>query len=95
MDYSSSYIPQLTYAADHGLIDYIITSQRGQLYFGPNDFMTKHEVYQILAKALNIQFIYNEQQSDQEKISRAELANLLVESFQFTPEQFSQSDTPS
>lgn len=95
VDYSSSYIPQLTYAADHGLIDYIITSQRGQLYFGPNDFMTKHEVYQILAKALNIQFIYNEQQSDQEKISRAELANLLVESFQFTPEQFSQSDTPS
>lgn len=30
---SASYLPQLTYAADHGLIDYIITSKKGQLYF--------------------------------------------------------------
>ena len=92
---SASYLPQLLYAADRGLIDYITTSQRGQLYFGPNDFITKREVYQILAQALNIQFVYNGQQADQEKISRAELARLLVESFQFTPKQNIQSDETS
>lgn len=92
VDASASYLPQLIYAVDRGLIDYIITNRVGQLYFGPNDFITKHETYQILTKATNIQFVYDVQQADQEKISRAELAKLLVESFQFTPKQSIQSD---
>lgn len=89
---SASYLPQLIYAADRGFIDYLITNKRGQLYFGPNDFITKHEAYQILTKATNIQFVYDVQQADQEKISRAELATLLVESFQFTPKQYSEPE---
>lgn len=82
---SASYLPQLDYAANHGLIDYITLSKKGQLYFEPDSFITKHEVYQILSKALDIQFVYDPAQADQEKISRAELAELLVESFQFKP----------
>lgn len=81
IDASAPYMPQLTYAADRGLIDYITMSKRGQLYFQPNNFMTKNEVYHILSKALNIQFIYDEQQADQQKITRAELAQVLVDSF--------------
>lgn len=83
IDASASYLPQVNYAADHGLIDYITMSKRGALYFQPDSFMTKHEAYQILSKALNIQFVYDAQQADQQKISRAELAKLLVDSFQF------------
>ena len=94
VDSTSSYIPQLIYATDRGLIDYITTSKGGQLFFGPNDFITKHETYQILAKATNVKYIYNEQQADQEQISRAELAKLLVDSFQFQPKHLS-SDTLS
>ncbi len=82
---SSSYFPQLSYAVDRGLIDVLISSKRGALYFNPNAFMTKHEVYQILSKALSIQFVYDEQQADQERMSRGELAQLLVESFWFEP----------
>jgi hypothetical protein len=78
---ATSYLSQLTYAADRGFIDYIITSKRGQLYFEPNVFITKHEVYQILEKALDIQFAYDPQQADTEKMTRAELAQLLVQSF--------------
>ena len=89
-----SYLPQLTYAANRGLIDYITMSKRGQLYFQPDSFMTKNEVYHILSKALNIQFIYDEQQADQQKISRGELAKLLVDSFQFQP-KISGSDSLS
>jgi len=93
VDSSASYLPQLNYAANHGLIDYITVSKRGALYFEPNSFITKHEVYQILSKALNIQFVYDEAKADQEKISRAELAKLLVDSFEFTPKINFQSDS--
>lgn len=92
---SASYLPQLSYAADHGLIDYIISSKRGQLYFGPNDFISKREVYQILAKTLDIQIVYDEDQAAQQKISRGELAELLVESFEFSPKTTSSSDSLS
>ena len=89
VDSSASYIPQLIYATDRGLIDYITTSKWGQLFFGPNDFITKHETYKILAKATNVKYIYDQQQADQQQISRAELAKLLVDSFQFQPKHIS------
>lgn len=95
VDTSASYLPQVNYAANHGLIDYITVSKRGALYFEPNSFITKHEAYQILSKALNIQFVYDETKADQEKISRAELAKLLVDSFEFTPKNILQSDSSS
>jgi len=95
VDASAPYIPQLNYAADRGLIDYITMSKRGQLYFQPDDFITKHEAYQILSKTLNVQFIYDENQADQQKISRAELAKLLVDSFEFVPKNISESDSSS
>ena len=86
------YLPQLTYASDRWLIDYIVMSKRGQLYFQPNEFMTKHEVYQILSKTLNIQFSYNVQQADTQKITRAEMTQIIVESFWFQP-KISQSES--
>ncbi|EKD24570.1 MAG: hypothetical protein ACD_80C00200G0001, partial [uncultured bacterium (gcode 4)] len=89
---SASYLPQLSYATNHGLIDPITMSKAGQLYFEPDSFITKHEVYQILSKALNIQFVYDVAQADQQKISRAELAKLLVDSFGFTPKASNESD---
>jgi len=85
VDATASYLSQLTYASDRWLIDYIVTSKRGQLYFDPNAFMTKHEVYQILSKTLNIQFSYNVEQADTEKMTRAEMAQIIVESFWFEP----------
>ena len=95
IDVSASYLPQVTYAEDRGLIDYIVTSKRGSLYFEPNNFITKHEAYQILSKSLNITFVYDEAAADQQKLSRAELAKLLVDSFEFTPQAVSPSDTLS
>jgi len=95
IDASASYLPQVTYAEDRGLIDYIVTSKRWSLYFEPNSFITKHEAYQILSKALNITFVYDEAAADQQKLSRAELAKLLVDSFEFTPQAVSHSDTLS
>jgi hypothetical protein len=92
---SASYLPQLIYAADRGLIDQLMVSKRGQLYFEPDAFMTKHEVYQILGKTLGLQFDYDEEQAATEKITRGELAQLLVQSLDLQPKIVpSESDTP-
>lgn len=92
---SASYLPQLIYAADRGLIDQLMVSKRGQLYFEPDAFMTKHEVYQILGKTLGLQFDYDEEQAATEKITRGELAQLLVQSLDLQPKIVpSEPDTP-
>jgi hypothetical protein len=76
----TSYLSQLTYAVDRGLIDQLITSTRGQLYFHPNDFIIKDEVYKTLSKTLHVVFTYDEEIGEQ-KMTRAEFAQLLVDSF--------------
>lgn len=81
---TTSYFPQLVYAADRGMIDELISTRRGQLFFEPNSFMTKSQVYQILTRATGVEFVYDEQ-STQEKITRAELAQIIVDSFGFEP----------
>ena len=89
----TSYLSQLTYAVDRGLIDQLITSTRGQLYFHPDDFMNKNDVYKILSKTLNVSFTYDKEMGEQ-KMTRAEFAQLLVDSFWFTP-KIIESDTLS
>lgn len=84
---SAPYLPQLNYAAACGIIDRLTESESGNLYFEPNKFITKHDVYHILPKLLNIQFVHNDQEAENQKISRAELSKLLVDSFQLTPKE--------
>lgn len=87
----ASYLPQLAYAQERGLIDPLVDIKNGQLYFDPNAFMTKYEVYRMLAKVTSIHFVYDEKEARTEKISRAELAKLLVEGFQLVPKKTSDS----
>lgn len=94
VDDSVTYISQLIYATDRGLIDHLITSKKGQLYFEPNDFITQDEVYHILSKSTNVEIIHNDEQAETAKISRCELVKLLVEIFQLKPKKDS-SDVAS
>lgn len=82
---ASSYLSQLTYAADRGFIDQLITSRQWQLYFAPDSFITKDEAYQIIAKTLHVELLYDREQALSQKISRAELVMLLVRSFELQP----------
>lgn len=91
VDSSASYLAQLIYAADRGLIDHLVRSVWGQLYFDPDDFVTKDEVYHTLSAPTNVQLIHNDNQATEEKISRAELAELLVNVFQLQAKQSSSS----
>jgi len=81
----ASYYPQLAYAADLGLLDYLLVAKQGQLYFSPTEFVTKHVVYQTLSRALDISLAYDISVASSEKITRAELAQLLVQVLELTP----------
>lgn len=81
---TSPYFAQLAYVADRGIIDDIVVSKRGQLYFEPNAFMTKQQVYTLLSKSLGVDIRYDTQAS-QESMTRAEMAQLLVTGFWFEP----------
>lgn len=74
------YLWQLLYASDRGLIDSLIVSRKWQLFFEPYAFVTKEQVYTILHKSLGIEFVYDQEQACQEKITRAEMAQLIVDS---------------
>ena len=91
---TASYYPQLAYAADRGLVDYLITSRRGQLYAEPDAFVTKHAIYQMVTKAADVEFTYDRLRAEQEKMTRGEFAQLMVEVFDFQP-NILPSDTDS
>lgn len=90
---TESYYPQLAYAADRGLIDELITSKRGQLYAEPNAFVSKHAVYQMVGKVAHVEFVYDATLADQEKMTRGELAQLLVDTFLLSPNISSEIDS--
>ncbi len=85
VDDSATYFSQLIYAANRGLIDHLIISKRGQLYFQPNDLITQDEVYHTLSNATNVEIIHNDYVAENTNISRCELAHLLVNVFQLQP----------
>ena len=55
------------------------------MYFAPDSFITKDEAYQIIAKTLHVELLYDREQALSQKISRAELVMLLVRSFELQP----------
>jgi hypothetical protein len=65
------------------------------LFFEPNKFLTKHDVYHICPKLSPVQFIHNDYESDQQKISRAELAEVLVACFDLKAKESSPSVSSS
>lgn len=95
VDTTASYFPQFSYAFDHGIIDRITVSKWWQLFFQPNKFLTKHDVYHICSKVAPVQFVHNDYQADQQKISRAELSELLVACFDLKAKEISPSPSVS
>ncbi|MEI6673416.1 MAG: hypothetical protein WCL02_09315 [bacterium] len=49
--------------------------------------MTKDEAYHTLSTPTNVKIVHNDDEAMEQKISRAELAELLVNVFQLQPKQ--------
>lgn len=78
---SASYAPFVYYAYDNGLLNFLTVNKRGQDYFLPENLITKHEIYTILAKALHTSFTYNIAKADKEYMTRWEFAQVVVDLF--------------
>lgn len=73
----------VVYWEDNNMLDFLFESKRGKTYFYPSKLLTKHEAYHIVKEQLWINIVYSEEEADKQMISRGELAQLLVDSFQF------------
>jgi len=80
---TDSYAPFVYFAADNRLLDFLVVNKRGQDYFLPDNLITRHEVYTILGKATKTVFTYDIAQADKEYMTRGELAQIMVDLFDF------------
>jgi len=78
---TASYSPFVYYAYDNGLLGFLTVNKRSQNYFLPDNLITKHEIYTILAKALKTSFTYNIAEADKQYMTRGEFAQVLVDLF--------------
>ncbi len=83
LDYNSADAPYIVYAQENALIDYLFETIRWKTYINLNQNMTKHEVYHTVSKVANVAMNYDIPQADKEFMTRWELAQILVDSFNF------------
>jgi len=83
LDYNSSYAPFVLYAQENGMIDYLFEVVRSENYINLNNTLSKHEVYYIVSKVSGVEIDYDVLKADKELITRWELADLIVDSFNF------------
>lgn len=98
LDMKASYVPWVKYAEKHDLVTYLTVTKRGDNFFSPNKFISKHEVYHILAQGTDLAMTYDEANADQQRMTRGEFASLLVQAFELqapSPETTSPADPAS
>lgn len=75
---NASYTKSVYDAYEAGIINYLLVTKRGETLLMPDSFLTKHEALHILDQVFDGEIIYDVDQADQTKITRGELAQLLV-----------------
>ena len=83
LDYNSTYAPFVLYAQEHSMIDYLFEILRSENYINLNKSLSKHEAYYIVSKVSGVEINYDVLKADKESITRWELADLIVDSFDF------------
>lgn len=83
LDYNSVYAPYVIYAQQNGLVDYLFETIRGKTYINLNQDVSKHEAYHIISNVANVQINYDIGQADKEFMTRWELSQIIVDSFNF------------
>lgn len=75
-------------AQDHHVLDYILIKTKGQNMIDPDAFVTKDEIYQTIKTIAHVKLIIDTDNQN-EKMTRSELASLLVDVFGLDPEDSS------
>jgi len=83
LDYNSDYAPYVVYAQEQGMIDYLFEIIRSENYINLNKKLSKHEAYFIVSNINEVEITYDVLKADKENITRWEIAQLIVDSFDF------------
>jgi len=81
--YFAAYAPHLEYLLDHKIGTSLLRHESSGDLFLPYALLTKWEAYSLVAKAAGIKILNPEWWSSTQAITRGELAQLLVEAFDF------------
>lgn len=81
--YFAAYAPHLEYLLDHKIGTTLLRHESSGDLFLPYALLTKWEAYSLVAKAAGIKILNPEWWSSTQAITRGELAQLLVEAFDF------------
>jgi|GEM_PF-1071182 len=77
------YQKEILYAHQLGFLTYLVELKREQALIVPQKEVTLHEVYHILSKATEKKIEYDKSQADKMSITRGELAQLFVTTFDY------------
>lgn len=81
--YFAAYAPHLEYLLDHEIWTSLLRHESSGNLFLPYALLTKWEAYSLIAQAAGIKILNPEWWSSSQPITRGELAQLLVEAFDF------------
>lgn len=81
--YFAAYAPHLEYLLDNEIWDSLLYSTQSGYLFSPDTVLTQWEAYTLVAQAAGIKILNADSWAASKPITRGELANLLVEAFEF------------
>ena len=87
--YFATYRPHLEYLLEHEIWNSLLHTTQSGITLVPDAVLTKWEAYNLVAEAAGIKILNVDPWMASEPITRGELANLLVEAFEFsTPKEW-------
>ena len=95
LDYNSDYAPYIMYAKEQGILDYLVEIKRGEIYLKPDSLISKHEVYYVITKALWISLDLGLSSSNNDNITKWELAKILSDIYGFQGNITTQNSQPN
>lgn len=84
--YFAAYAPHLEYLLDHEIWTSLLHSTQSGNLFIPDAVLTQWEAYSLVAKAAGIKILNPDSWATTKPITRGQLAELLVEAFDFSPQ---------
>jgi len=91
--YFATYAPHLEFLLDHEIGNSLLNNTQSGSYFLPDAVLTMWEAYTLVAKAAGIKILNPDSGTATKPITRWELANLIVEAFEFNTNNSQESNS--
>ena len=85
--YFAAFAPHLEYLLTNEIWDFLLRNEQSGYLFLPHAQLTKWEAYQLVSQATRAKLLNMDQWETSKPITRGELADLIVQAFDFAPKE--------